>query len=344
MDARGEAVRRLVMIVALSTLGLAVAGGGCRETETESDADVDGDVDGDADTDGDTDTDTDADSDVDADGDTDTDVDGDGDGDADSDVDGDTDADADADGPGPEGDHLLISELVVTPTEFEFFEIWNPTAASVDLDDYYVADNSAYARFATGVPWAPDETPGSDFLVGFPTGTTIGSGERLVVAMNDSFESTYSACPDFVVSDGGTGVACGTATVPAMVEPTNGGAGDSATLSNSREMLVLFYWDGDTSHVVEDVDYVTWGTDYDDATRVDKTSLTGYAADTARTDQDPATPPASTEAIGRCDAAEPGEASTGGNGMDGHDETSEDLGTSFRTLTSPSPGADNTCS
>ena len=37
-------------------------------------------------------------------------------------------------------DHLLMTEIVVTPTEGEFVEIHNPTASAIDLTDYYFTD------------------------------------------------------------------------------------------------------------------------------------------------------------------------------------------------------------
>jgi hypothetical protein len=38
------------------------------------------------------------------------------------------------------GDHLLISEFAVLPTDAEFIEIYNPTSVAIDLSDYYVTD------------------------------------------------------------------------------------------------------------------------------------------------------------------------------------------------------------
>lgn len=262
---------------------------------------------------------------------------------ADASVDAAVDAAADADVPPPPGEHLLFSELVVIPTGSEFFELWNPTASAVDLSAYHVADNSAYTRYATGVPWAPVETAGTDFLVRFPAGATIAPDARLVVAMNPGFEAAFGRCPDFVVSATGTALSCTTGSVPAMLIPANGGVGATATLSNDREMLVLFVWTGVAGDLVEDVDYLTWGTTFDDASRVDKTAIAGYAADTARAAQTGAIAPVLNESIGRCGAIETGEPSASGNGLSGHDETGERLDTAFSSFTTPSPGVANVC-
>ena len=42
-------------------------------------------------------------------------------------------------------DHVLISEVVVTPTADEFIEIANPTGVIVALDEYYLSDDEDYA-------------------------------------------------------------------------------------------------------------------------------------------------------------------------------------------------------
>ena len=47
-------------------------------------------------------------------------------------------------------------------------------------------------------------------------------------------------------------------------------------------------------------------------------------------------------AIERC-AMETGEKTTGGNGITGHDETSEDMSASFKSAATPSPGTKNSC-
>ena len=48
----------------------------------------------------------------------------------------------------PEGgaDGLLLTEIVVTPTDGEFVEIHNPTGSTIDLTDVYLTD----ATFAGG--------------------------------------------------------------------------------------------------------------------------------------------------------------------------------------------------
>jgi hypothetical protein len=249
-----------------------------------------------------------------------------------------------AGGGGTLGDHLLISEIGVAPAGGEFIEVYNPTAAAVDLTDYYLADNSGYFSIAQGKPWVPvTNNPGTDFLAQFPKGTMLAPGAVVVVATTAAaFETQFTKCPDFVLA--AADFACKNGVAKAMLSPTNGGIGDASGLSNDREMVVLFHWAGVVNTPVEDVDYVTWGLVFEDATRVDKTGIAGYSADTLRASQKPAVAPPATQSIERCGPMlEQGEKSFGGNGITGHDETSEPLDTSFKAQIKPTPGVKNTC-
>ncbi|MFO0755744.1 MAG: lamin tail domain-containing protein [Byssovorax sp.] len=247
-------------------------------------------------------------------------------------------------GAGTPGDHLLISEIGVAPAGGEFVEITNPTADTIDLGKYYLSDNSAYYGIAAGQAWNPvTSNPGTDFLAQFPAGTTLAPGASIVIATDPTFEMLYGKCPDFILA--AAPLTCASGTAKAMVAPANGGIGDKkgALISNDREMIVLFSWDG-SSPTIEDVDYVTWGVMFEDATRVDKTGVAGYASDTARASQSSAPAPTAGQSIERCGASpEPGEKTSGGNGLTGHDETSEALNQSFKVQTLPTPGAKNSC-
>lgn len=236
----------------------------------------------------------------------------------------------------------MISEIGVQPAGGEFIEIYNAGTTSVDLSNYYLSDNSGYHGIAAGMAWNPvTSNPGTDFLAQFPAGTSLAAGAAIVIAVSapDTFEMHYTKCPDFVLST--TAYTCTNGTAKAMVAPTNGGIGDTAGLSNDREMVVLFTWDGSAS-TVKDVDYVTWGTMFDDATRMDKTGVSGYQADTPRANQKGAVAPGLFASIERC-TLETGETLSGGNGLTGHDETSEPLDTNFVVQATPTPGTKNAC-
>ncbi len=226
------------------------------------------------------------------------------------------------------------------PTAGEFVEIYNPTGATVDLSNYFLSDNALYHRIASGQPFNPVlATAGTDFLARFPSGTTLAAGAVLVVATGTGFETTYTRCPDFILA--ATAFTCVNGTAAAMVAPTNGGIGAMVGLSNNREMLVLFAWDG-VATTVKDVDYMTWGTTFDGETRADKTSVAGYVADTAAASQTAAAVPGVAQSMERC-TVEGTEPASGGNGLTGHDETGEDLASAFVIQASPSPGVKNGC-
>ncbi len=238
--------------------------------------------------------------------------------------------------------HLLIDEVATMPGTNEFIEIRNPGSAAVDLTNYYLSDNSVYYGIADGTAWNPGGTPNTDFLVQFPSGTTIDAGETLVIEFGSDFEGTYSSCPDLTVH---SGVTCDSNAVPQMVVPTNGGLGTNSgsLLSNGGEMAMLFCWT--EGYLVHDVDYLNWDADADPNTHVDKTSVTGYLADTDEATQRgvAATGPGANESMGRCDDAEDDETTSGGNGLLGHDETSETWSATFQIFGTPSPGVANTC-
>lgn len=241
-----------------------------------------------------------------------------------------------------QAEHLLVSEVMTQPGAGEFVELYNPGATAVDLSIYYLSDNgAAYHGLAAGAAWDPEGTPDTDFLVGFPPDSSISGGEHQTIELGNDFEGQLGECPTYTVRDD---VMCDGVPVPKVSIPTGGGLGTSPAglLSNAGEMVVLFCFDGDA--VVYDVDYLTWDPDSDDPnTRVDKTGVPGYADDTAAPLQSPAPVPGADESIGRCDDSEPDETSVGGNGLFGHDETSENLALSFVVLDAPSPGAANTC-
>jgi hypothetical protein len=258
------------------------------------------------------------------------------------------DTSSDTGGAGTPGDHLVISEIETDPANAEFVEIYNPTASAVDLGNYYLSDNSTYTSIAAGMPWMPiTANPGTDFLAQFPSGAMIPPGGVIVVATSPMFTTAFSRCPDFILAS--SDLTCpGGGTARAMVAPTNGDLGSvpGSMFSNAREMLVLFRWSGSTTEGLKDVDYVTWGAMFEDGTRVDKTGVGSYLPDTPVAMQHPAPAPAAgmgvMQSIERC-TLDAGERLTGGNGITGHDETSEQLDVSFRVQAAPTPGTRNAC-
>jgi cysteine-rich repeat protein len=224
-----------------------------------------------------------------------------------------------------EAAHLLISEVKVSPTASEFIEIYNPTGAAVDLSRYYLADYNTYYLITQGLG-APNS---SDFRVHFPAGASIPARGFVVVSLHTAtgFQTAFGMLPDFDLSPSDPNA-------PDMI----GEYGTSAGLTDASEMVILFYYDG-ASPRVQDVDYVSWGAD--STVRVDKTGVsTGgalYGNDTAVAAQVAASSSV-TYSMHRCDTAESAEVTSGaGNGLGGHDETSENGATAWRTTTAAKP-------
>jgi len=219
----------------------------------------------------------------------------------------------------------LISEIVVQPSEAEFVEIYNPAPPAVDLSDYYLADYPLYYGLTT----AGDPPVDSDFRARFPAETSLGCGDVVVVSLESgtAFFTVYGTAPDFDFAPGDP-------TAPDMI----GELSSVASLTNSDEMVVLFRWDG-ASDLVADADYLLYG-DASDA--MDKTAIevgeSSYQPETAAASQAFVPEPALGVSLHRCDFAETTEAKSGGNGIGGHDETSESFTSSFAAGT-PSPGA-----
>ena len=140
-------------------------------------------------------------------------------------------------------DHLVLNKVCITPDQAEMIEIYNPLSESVDLSNYYLSDSNKYYQ------WINGESIGNfDFLIKFPSGTSIPSEETYIVTTQTSedFFNYYGYESNLSILDENLEV------VEYGVNPN---------LSGSEEMLVLFYWDGE-SQTIQDVDYFLWG-DYD---------------------------------------------------------------------------------
>ncbi len=251
-------------------------------------------------------------------------------------------ADADGDGIGDDcegGDsHLLLTEICVQPGGYEFVEIHNPTQAPIDLSNYYLWDatNAANQTFYWLIATL-DSVDAYDFAVHFPSGAIIQAGQYLTVSISPAadFETNLGQAPDFALLADGTGSTAN------MVPAFANSVGSSAGLSNGGEVVVLFYWDG-ASDLVKDVDYVVWAKTANDFSEgSDKTGITvgssTYLPDTPLDQQQYLGSHNNGESFQRIDLTEGAEVKTGGNGITGNDETSEDLPNTW-TVAAPTPG------
>jgi len=243
---------------------------------------------------------------------------------------------------------LLITEIAITPTDGEFIEIHNKGGNVVDLSDVYLTDatysngNTYYYQLVSGGGGGGPNF--SDFYIRFPNGATIAPGGYQTVALNGAidFNNLYGFNPTYEISDTDMNV-------PDMLEARSGSTDglNSGLTDNSGEVVILVYWDGQ-SDLMQDLDYIVWG---DKVEAVSKTGVSIDGPDANSTsssylnDTDIINQPvvsASSHAIGnswqRSDMNEGNETKTGGNGISGHDETSEDTNNTFFEST-PTPNA-----
>ncbi|MGH7598245.1 MAG: T9SS type A sorting domain-containing protein, partial [bacterium] len=155
----------------------------------------------------------------------------------------------------PPGQHLLISEICVRPAFGEFMEIHNPTESFVELNGYYLTDNAnfndnAYTLLVEGSDFL--DVQSGDFFIRFPDGAEIGPGEYQTVAFRaidfrKRYGSSVNPTYEIIASD---------PAVPDMnsLRPVTGAIG----FEDADEVVILLKWDS-VSDLIEDVDYVVWG-------------------------------------------------------------------------------------
>lgn len=246
---------------------------------------------------------------------------------------------------------LLLSEIVARPTGAEYIEIYNPGADTVDLSDYYLANST----FQGGNVYYYQLVEGggggggfADFNARFPDGAMILAGEYQTVALQGdvSFFAAYNVLPTYELYDDGGG----DPSVQVMREATPGSINGQGGLTNGDEDVVLYYWNG-LSDLVLDVDYLIYDEgDMGINEQVDKTgvSMDGpdantdsslYRDDTDINSQVPA--PINNTADGfsshRIDYSEGTQVASGGNGVTGADETSENLDVTWTDNSIPTP-------
>ena len=234
-------------------------------------------------------------------------------------------------------DHVIFTEVVLTPSDGEYVEISNPTESAVDLTNYYLTDGTdiSLSKLYYNLPVEDNYWSGSstDFICRFPNGYTLAPGAAIKISLRDNsaYESVYGQTPDISLDDDMLSVS--------EESDTKGNPG-APKLHNSSETLILFYWDG-SSDIVKDVDYLIWG---DNSFAIDKSGVDGYLSDTPTSSQSLMPVHATNEKLVRLDkSSEGGETQANGNGITGHDETSEPLADTWTTasLTSSKPEISN---
>ena len=243
----------------------------------------------------------------------------------------------------PQQVHLLLTEVKPGPDDLEFIEIWNPTCEDVDLTNYYLTDEPTYPLAPSWGASRPMPA-GLNAVLRFPSGEILASGAVAVVARDsDAFASEYGSRPRFGLLNAGTSAMEFVAyrSMPDMI------------LANTGEAVALFEWDG-ASDLVRDVDVVVAGEAPGDGHQLVAKQLLAPRGVDGPDGDDTLSPylpdDASLPAMRERDAVEGSyqriafegeyEAASGGNGVDGHDETSEDTRNTWEQEpgTIPTPG------
>ena len=216
----------------------------------------------------------------------------------------------------PSAEHLLLSRIVHSPSEAEMISIYNPTSENVSLANYYLSDSNEYYKIQSD---DINSFSSLDFIVKFPDNASIDSDSTIHILLNSDYVDFYGDLiqPDFYFGDG------------IIIEPAPGLMSTKSDKLSSREMIILFYWNGSQTEPVKDIDYFIWGSS-DNA--VDKSGYSwGDESQVYKED---------TEALEqkyyidihqeyfsymRIDFEEGEELQNDGNGIGENDETSENL-------------------
>ena len=219
-------------------------------------------------------------------------------------------------------DHLLLTRVVTQPDAAESFSIYNPTDSPIDLTNYYICDDEDYYTMQTEDELSPSHIA-SGFTARFPS-INIESGDTLNIILNENYTEYYGEefIPDIIMYGADNN---------SMLETEIGSfGGASDKINDDAEMIILFYWDGNLSSSIQDVDYFIWGSSQN---AFDKSDVPEYENDTPIESQLFFETEAETYyAYSRIGTEEIDETQTGGNGITGHDETSENFRESWEIV------------
>ncbi|MEJ2599138.1 MAG: lamin tail domain-containing protein, partial [Anaerolineales bacterium] len=126
--------------------------------------------------------------------------------------------------PTPTGaQHALISEVFYdtpgTDSNEEWIEVYNPTAAAIDLSNYKLGDEETQG--------------GTEGMYRFPAGASLAAGQKIVVALKATgFYALYGFNPDYEVVDTDS-------SVPDMSVYSAWASGTIALSNSGDEVLLL---------------------------------------------------------------------------------------------------------
>lgn len=221
-----------------------------------------------------------------------------------------------------QANHLLLTRIITQPTKAESFSITNPTSIPIDLTNYYVSDSEEYYKI-TSDPEFTFTNRFNGFTVQFPS-RLISPGETLTIVLDAEYKEFYGEDynPDLVMFGNSDSSMTGSI-----------GLGNQGKIHQTKELIVLFYFDEQNDNIVQDVDYFLWG-EYQK--QIDKTVIPNYTEDTPSENQMPFIYEAREHyAYSRLNLNEGNEISSNGNGITEHDETSEDFNNTWTLIRLP---------
>jgi hypothetical protein len=186
--------------------------------------------------------------------------------------------------------------------------------------------------------------------VRFPAGATIQPGRTQYISIAGA-ECFKSACnvagtftgfgiyPTYEITPDPMNAGNASPTVPDMLSAFTGSVGATHGLTNGGEPIVLFFWDSAAGSLVTDVDYVYYGAASGANPPVNKSAVTvngqTYLNDAADdpTHHAPLTTGTVTINTCRADFTEGNQIATGGNGVNGRNETSENWALTWTACT-----------
>ena len=220
-------------------------------------------------------------------------------------------------------DHLIFSKICIAPNAAQMVQIYNPTPDAINLNDgsgsYYLTDGANpstdkyYYNITSGENFWSEST--SDFFIEFPENTIIESDSYLTISMHDSeiYNGYYDSSPDLSLYE--------------IAGEDSYYNFEAISVLGPSESLILFFWDGSSS-TVKDVDYFLWG---NNTYAIDKSGVDGYFPDTPVDLQTYIEEADENFSYSRL-SNEEFEENTSGNGITGHDETSENLSLSWEII------------
>ncbi|SVC08281.1 uncharacterized protein METZ01_LOCUS261135, partial [marine metagenome] len=220
---------------------------------------------------------------------------------------------------GGQADHLLLTQVITQPDEAESISIHNPTNSTINLRNYYICDDNEYYLIQTN---SISSSNISGYTAQFPD-MIIDAGETMVIVFNENYQEFFGE--DFTAD---------LLMFGSNDNSLNGHIGfGNDKIEETAEIIILFYWDGE-SELIKDVDYFSWSSlEGINLNGINKSGISNYQDDTSIENQFYYTEKSlSYHAYSRIDMEESTETQVNGNGITGHDETSENLRDSWKII------------